>query len=154
MVTDYFAAPTDALAATVGRELDGPSTPARGSGEPLFDTVRVPSTDPFVALATLGGLLSGRTYAEVTALPRHAQVISGGTEGPWVVTVSELVTTELAGAAPARLTAVARTTDEDDHRAAVLADALRELGELAGRARSVRHTLYCWAVLPGLSATG
>jgi hypothetical protein len=154
LVTDYFAAPTDALAATVGRETDGPSTPARGSGQALFDTVRMPSTDPFVALGALAGLLCGRPYGEITAHPRHGTLIGGGDEGPWVVTVADVVVAELAAASPARLTAVAHASAPDQELPGVLIGALHELGELAGRALAVRHRLYCWAALPDVSAAG
>ncbi|WP_407318280.1 hypothetical protein UQW22_16700 [Isoptericola halotolerans] len=153
IVTEYFAAPTDALAATVAQQPDGPSSSARGSGEALFDTVRMPSVEPFVTLGRLGGLLCGRSYGEITENPRHGRLLSGGAEGPWVVTVSDVVAAELAAAAPDRLAAVAaraaRPSGPVGTGAQELGAALRDLGDLAGRAHAVRHALYCWAALPG-----
>ncbi|MCK0116672.1 hypothetical protein BCE75_107125 [Isoptericola sp. CG 20/1183] len=151
IVTDYFAAPTDALAATVARQPDGPSSAARGSGEALFDTVRMPSVDPFVMLGTLAGHLCRRPYGEVTGNPRHGIVLTGGAEGPWVATVSDVVAVELAAASPEHLADVAvlaaGPTGPVGAGADDLATALRELGELAARALAVRHALYCWTVL-------
>ncbi len=152
LVTDYFAAPTDALAAAVLLERAGPSTPARGSGEPLFDTVSLPGVEPFVMLGMLGHLLSGRPYREVTAHPRHASLVAvGGDEGPWVVTVSDALVADLAAAAPSVLTDVgvrwARTPELAARPADVVAPAVHALGALAARALEVRHGLYCWTRL-------
>ncbi|WP_277212751.1 hypothetical protein [Isoptericola croceus] len=152
MVTEYFAAPTDALAATVAHQVNGPSSWARGSGEALFDSVRAPTIDPFVTLGVLGGLLCARPYGEVTAHPRHGTLLSGGSDGPWVVTVSDVVTAELAAATPVRLGDVARSGARSSGPGQIgaepLADVLCRLGELAGRALAVRHALYCWVLLP------
>ncbi len=152
LVTDYFAAATDALAATVLLEHAGPSTPARGSGEPLFDTVSLPSVEPFVMLGLLAHLLSGRSYREVTAHPRHASLVAvAGDEGPWVVTVSDDLVADLAAASPAVLTDVgvrwARTPELAARPAEVVAPAVHALGSLAARATQVRHGIYCWTRL-------
>ena len=152
IVTDYFAAPSDALAATVLREPAGPSTPTRGSGQPLFDTVSLPSIEPFVMLGTLTTLLSGRPYGEVTSRPRHGSlVIDAGHEGPWVVTVGDDLADELAACSPARLTEVAwrwsRSTELSAIPADQVVDGVLALGELAARADQVRHRLYCWTRL-------
>lgn len=152
IVTDYFAAPSDALAATVLHEASGPSTPTRGSGKPLFDTVCLPSIEPFVMLGTLAQLLSGRSYGEVTARPRHgALVIGGGDEGPWVVTVSEALAADLAGTPPRRLQAVAAAWGRTRELSAIPGDrvpaAVFALAELAARAAELRHSLYCWTAL-------
>jgi hypothetical protein len=150
-VTDYFAAPTDALAATVLHAVQGPTTPARGSGEPLFDTVRLPSIDPFVQLGSLAEVLCGRSYGEITAHPRHGTLIGGDDAGPFVVTVSDDVAADLAAGSPRHLTEVAQRWSRARGLSAVsttaLASALLALGDLAARASDVRHTLYCWACL-------
>jgi hypothetical protein len=152
IVTDYFAAPGDALAATVLHEASGPSTPTRGSGRPLFDTVCLPSIEPFVMLGTLAQLLSGRPYGEVTARPRHGSlVVDGGDEGPWVVTVSDDLVADLAARSPARLADVAWRWSRSPELSSIPTDrvvtAVLALGELAARADQVRHRVYCWTCL-------
>ncbi len=153
-MTDYFAAPTDAVAATVVHQEAGPSVLARGSGRPLFDTVRLPAVEPFVMLGRVAEALCGRPYAEVTAHPRHGTLVDGVDEGPWVVTVSDELAEALASAAPDRLVAVARTWAAAHGAATLAADrlapALVALGGLADRAHQVRHGLYCWARLAPL----
>ncbi|MFE6969793.1 hypothetical protein [Isoptericola sp. NPDC057653] len=154
IVTDYFAAPTDAVAATVVHQEVGPSVVARGSGRPLFDTVRLPAVEPFVMLGRIAAALCGQPYAEVTAHPRHGAVVDGADEGPWVVTVSDELARALAAATPERLAAVARSgaalpVPVPPDR---LAPALVALGELADRAGRVRHALYCWTRLAGPDA--
>lgn len=153
LVTDYFAAPTDAVAATVVHQEAGPSVLARGSGRPLFDTVRLPAVEPFVMLGRVAEALCARPYAEVTAHPRHGALVDGADEGPWVVAVSDELADALAAASPDRLAAVARSWPAATG-AALPADrfapALVALGGLADRARQVRHGLYCWARLTPL----
>ncbi|MFI2104762.1 hypothetical protein ACH436_15800 [Isoptericola sp. NPDC019693] len=164
-MTDYFAAPTDAVAATVVHQDAGPSVLARGSGRPLFDTVRLPAVEPFVMLGRVAEALCARPYAEVTAHPRHGALVDGADEGPWVVAVSDELAEALAAAAPDRLVAVARSwrtaTGASPPAPDRFAPALVALGGLADRARQVRHGLYCWARLSPLeppaglaSATG
>ncbi|MEL7976148.1 hypothetical protein AAG589_09825 [Isoptericola sp. F-RaC21] len=151
LLTDYFAAPTDAVAATVVHQDVGPSVLARGSGRPLFDTVRLPAVEPFVMLGRVAEALCSRPYAEVTAYPRHGALVDGADEGPWVVAVSDELAGALAAAAPERLAAVAHAaTVVSDGAPGRLVPALVALGELADRARQVRHGLYCWARLAPL----
>ncbi|MFC8598862.1 hypothetical protein [Isoptericola sp. NPDC057191] len=149
IVTDYFAAPNDAVAATVVHQEAGPSVVARGSGQPLFDTVRLPAVEPFVVLGRIAAALCGRPYAEVTAHPRHGAVVDGADEGPWVVTVSDELAHALAATPPERLAAVARSHARlsGPVPADLLVPALVALGELADRAGRVRHDLYCWTRL-------
>jgi hypothetical protein len=152
IVTDYFAAPSDALAGLVLGEVDGPAARSRSTGQPLFDTVALPAVEPFVMLGTLHQALSGRSYGECTAEARHGQVVAGRDEGPWVVSVSERLVEHLAAAAPTVLAGVAvrwargpelARVDPRDAAAAVVA-----LAGLAQRAREARHGVYCWARLP------
>ncbi|GAA1728083.1 hypothetical protein GCM10009809_24720 [Isoptericola hypogeus] len=159
ILTDYFAAPTDALAATVVREDEGPSTTARGSGQPLFDTVRLPSIEPFVMIGTLAEVVCGLPYPEVTAHPRHGSlVVAAGDEGPWVVTVSDHLTAALAAASPSRLADVARRWSGAPELAwapaGAVATAVLALGALAARAADARHALYCWTRLPDAAPIG
>jgi hypothetical protein len=150
-VTDYFAAPTDALAATVLHAELGPATPARGSGEPLFDTVRLPSIDPFVQLGSLAEVICGKPYGEITAHPRHGTLIGGQDDGPFVVTISDDLAAELAAGSPREITDAARRWGRarglSTAAASALAASTLALGDLAGRASDVRHLLYCWASL-------
>lgn len=152
ILTEYFAAPSDALAATVLHEVAGPSTPAHGSGQPLFDTVILPGVEPFVMLGVLAHLLSGRPYSEVTAHPRHASLVAvGGDEGPWVVSVSDDLVADLAACSAAVVTQVALRWAATPELAAIGADAVapavHALAALAERARTARHALYCWTCL-------
>jgi hypothetical protein len=149
--TEYFAAPTDEVAATALHTPGGPSEPDLRTDQPRFDAVAVPSVDPFVMLGGLAGVLSGRPYAEVTAHPRHGALVgSGGEEGPWVVTVSQTLVDDLASAGPTRLAAAAREWSGDATPAVaphVLVSALLSLGALAARATDERKGVYCWTSL-------
>lgn len=149
--TEYFAAPTDEVAATALHAPGGPAEPDQRTGLPRFDAVEVPSVDPFVMLGGLAGVLSGRSYGEVTAHPRHGTLVcSGGDEGPWIVTVSQTLADDLAAAGPARLVEAAR-----EWSAAVtssvqprhLTAALLPLAALATRAVDEGYGIYCWTSL-------
>jgi hypothetical protein len=158
IVTDYFAAASDDIAALALLEPEGPSALTEGSGKPLFDTVSLPGIEPFVMLGTLHHLLSGRPYRECAADRRHGQVVCGGDEGPWVVTVADGLVLALAETPRGKLADVAgrwsRTPElrqrAHEHRPERLAPAVLALGALALRAREVRQTLYCWTRLPPL----
>ncbi|MFI2363276.1 hypothetical protein [Promicromonospora sp. NPDC019610] len=149
--TEYFAAPTDEVAATALHAPGGPSEPDLRTDQPRFDSVAVPAVDPFVMLGGLAGVLSGRPYAEVTAHPRHGALVgSGGEEGPWIVTVAQTLVDDLASAGPTRLAEAARewsgtTTPAVSPQA--LVTALLSLGALAARAADERLGLYCWTSL-------
>ncbi|MEV0949161.1 hypothetical protein [Promicromonospora sp. NPDC050249] len=149
--TEYFAAPSDEVAATALRTPGGPADPDQRTDLPRFDAVAVPSMDPFVMLGGLAGALSGRPYGEVTAHPRHGTLVcSGGDEGPWIVTVSQMLADDLASAAPARLARVAREWHATATPAVPprqLAAALLPLAALAARAADQGYGLYCWTSL-------
>ncbi|WP_369371942.1 hypothetical protein AB1046_01120 [Promicromonospora sp. Populi] len=149
--TEYFAAPTDEVAATALHTPGGPSEPDQGTDLPRFDAVAVPSVDPFVMLGGLAGVLSGRPYGEVTAHPRHGTLVSsGGDEGPWIVTVSQTLADDLASAGPTRLAEAARAWSSVGAPAIPpgnLAAALLPLAALAVRAADSGHGLYCWTSL-------
>ncbi|MCP2263870.1 hypothetical protein ACFQHV_05310 [Promicromonospora thailandica] len=149
--TDYFAAPTDEVAATVLSTPGGPTEPDLRTDRPRFDAVALPSVDPFVMLGGLAGVLSGRPYGEVTAHPRHGALVGArGEEGPWVVSVAQTLVEDLASAGPARLAAAASDwagTAARTATAASLAAALLPLAALAARAADAGHGLYCWTSL-------
>lgn len=155
IVTDYFAAASDDVAALALLAPDGPSTLMLGSGEPLFDTVCLPAIDPFVMLCTLHALLSGRPYRDCTTDARHGQVVGGSDEGPWVVTVADALVHGLADAPRTRLQQVSRrwaATPElrtaSPHRSPErVGAAVSALAALSHRAVEVRHTVYCWTQL-------
>ncbi|WP_125775238.1 hypothetical protein [Antribacter gilvus] len=151
ILTEYFAAPTDEAAATVLSAPGGPSAPDRTAGGPRFDTVELPSVDPFVMLGTLAEMLCGLPYGEITANPRHGALVgSGGDEGPWVVTVSEVLTADLAASQPNRLAEMVRAwtrthaVNAPPHR---LVAGMVALSALASRAVVNRESLYCWTCL-------
>jgi hypothetical protein len=149
--TEYFAAPTDEVAATALHTPGGPSEPDQHTDLPRFDAVAVPSVDPFVMLGGLAGALSGRPYGEVTAHPRHGALVgSGGDEGPWIVTVSQTLADDLASAGPTRLAEAARAWSDGATPTAPprnLAAALLPLAALAVRAADEGYRLYCWTSL-------
>ncbi len=161
-MTDYFAAASDDVAALALLEPDGPTAPSQGSGEPLFDTVRLPAIEPFVMLGTLHSLLSGRSYRECTADERHGLVVDGHDGGPWVVALSDGLVEALVRTPRGRLTDVAarwaRTPEiaarrqkpglPAQERPERLGSAVASLAALAHRAVAVRHSLYCWTQLP------
>ncbi len=152
IVTDYFAAPSDALAGLVLGEAAGPASRSLTTGQPLFDTVTLPAVEPFVMLGTLHEALSGRSYGECTAEARHGQVVAGRDEGPWVVSVSERLVEHLAAAAPAVLAGVAARWARSPELARLdpreAGTAVVALAGLAQRAREARHGVYCWTRLP------
>lgn len=163
LVTDYFAAASDDVAALALLDPAGPSAVGEVCGRPLFDTVRLPAIEPFVMLGSLHSLLSGRSYRECTGDGRHGRVISGHDEGPWVVAVSEGLVAALAGAQRRRLADVAarwaRTPEvagrtrrpgapPPPERPDRLPSAVTALAALARRAVATRQTIYCWTQLP------
>ena len=163
IVTDYFVAASDDVAAMALLDPEGPAAVAEGSGKPLFDTVRLPAIEPFVMLGSLHALLSGRSYRECTADGRHGLVVGGHEEGPWVVAVSEGLVEALARAPRQRLVEVAARwarapevgararrpgTAPPLERPDRLPAAVSSLAALARRAVAVRQTLYCWTQLP------
>jgi hypothetical protein len=139
------------VAATALHTPGGPSEPDQSTDLPRFDAVEVPSVDPFVMLGGLAGVLAGRPYGEVTAHPRHGNLIgSGGDEGPWIVTVSQTLADELASAGPTRLAQAARDWSDAAPPAVPprnLAAALLPLAALAARAADQGYALYCWTSL-------
>lgn len=150
IVTEYFAAATDEVAAEALRIPGGPGAPENGS-PPRFDSVTLPSVDPFIMLAGLAQALSGRPYGEITADPRHGALVgSSGDEGPWIVTITDDLAKDLASVAPARLGRAIRhwmRESEPPVPAHRLTSAVLLLAELATRAVADGDGLYCWTSL-------
>ncbi|GAB4084982.1 hypothetical protein GCM10028784_16120 [Myceligenerans cantabricum] len=150
IVTEYFAAETDEVAATALLFRGGPSAPD-DADLPHFDAVVLPSVEPFIMLAGLAQALSGRPYGEITAHPRHGALVgSSGDEGPWIVSVTDDLAKDLASASPERLARVTRKWVRESeppvppHR---LTPAVLLLAELAARAVADGRAIYCWTSL-------
>jgi hypothetical protein len=95
-------------------------------------------------------LLTGRPYDAVVADPRSGHALAVGDDGErLVLTLTDSLTTALAAATPARLAeaAVPWSQSEEFWGAGdpdTLAAILNDLADLARRAQSRRHRMYCW----------
>jgi hypothetical protein len=138
---DYFAAPDDAVAATVIDVTGGPA-------EATFPTVALKGVDPFVQLGTLESLLTGVDYDTVAG--RDGAPVAMADDGErLVVPVSDGLLAALSAADDARLREVAEPwsrTEEFGGRAdpSDLATTLIGLAELARAATTRGDRLYCW----------
>ena len=159
---DYFSAASDEAAAEAIDLLGGPGIAARTSADgltgvpgttserPPFDTVSAKGVDPLVQLGTLEALLTGREYELIVAERRAGRPLAirhGG--GRMVVTLTDQLQAALAAADRQQLASVAvpwSQTDEFWGRGDPedLASLLRELAELAHRARGRGERMYCW----------
>ncbi|MCX2954198.1 hypothetical protein [Lentzea sp. NEAU-D7] len=137
MIYDYFAAPSDEVAAAVID--DGPTG--------LFRTVEAKWFDPLVVMGTLEELLTGRPYTEVLADPRWGHDVARESDGgPLVLSVTDGLRDGLAGMdEPIAVAAVwSRTEELDGYDPADLACVLDELKDLAAEAVRSGERLYCW----------
>jgi hypothetical protein len=138
---DYFAAPSDAVAAQV---LDGD----RGPDPDEFPVLPVKGIEPSVQLGTLEAGLTGRPYAEIAAGPRSATVL-GERDGLYVVTLTDELQAALTSVDEDQLADVAipwSRTEEFGGVAdpAVLAEFLGSFADLAHFATERGERLYCW----------
>ncbi|MFJ8961254.1 hypothetical protein ACIRG5_17875 [Lentzea sp. NPDC102401] len=135
---DYFAAPSDELAAATID--DGPvSSP--------FRTVETKSLDPVVVMGQLEELLTGRPYDDVFEDPRCGDDLAIEDDGErLVLTVTDGLRDALAGADELTDVAVAWAKIEElnGFDPVVLAEILRELQALAAEAVKNEERLYCW----------
>jgi hypothetical protein len=135
---DYFAAPSDDVAATALEE--GPRD--------QFPTVETKFIEPIVVLGQLEELLTGRPYDEVVKDPRWAAavVIEHDDSGLMVITVTDGLRDGLAAAGDLAEVAVRWAGIEElaGFDAAVLAEVLDELKALAVDAEKNGERLYCW----------
>ncbi|GAB4062124.1 hypothetical protein GCM10028777_00880 [Angustibacter speluncae] len=176
--TYFSAADDDAAAATIGRA-GGPSSqevlvavPAataeqggwwrrRKTPEPEFavdltlpvlDTLELRGIDPFVQLATLEAIMTGRAYEDVIQDERHGRAVAEDDEGvAAVVTLTDSVRDALAAADEAELARVAplwlRTEEfavRDDEDREFFTGLFADLAALARRAHADELHLYCW----------
>lgn len=134
---DYFAAPSDDVAATTIDRVGGPGsqtvlvpTPpppvrrglfGRRRAEPppppqldtdhslvVFDTVSTKGIDPVVQMGTLEELLTGRAYDDIAEDPRNGEVLATEDGGARsVVTITDTLAAALVTSTDARLAEVA-----------------------------------------------
>ncbi|SFR13347.1 hypothetical protein SAMN04488564_103999 [Lentzea waywayandensis] len=135
---DYFAAPSDELAAATidGGPVGGP-----------FRTVETKWLDPVVVMGKLEELLTGRPYDEVFEDPRCGDDLAIEDDGErLVLTVTDGLRDGLAGTG--ELTDVAEAWSKIDELKrfdpVVLAEILHELKALAVEAVKNEERLYCW----------
>jgi hypothetical protein len=76
VLTDYFSAPSDEVAATAAGIIGGPGVEAGGpSALPPFDTVQFKGIDPVVNLGRLESILTGVDYHDI-ADPDHGRLVA------------------------------------------------------------------------------
>ncbi|WP_436532736.1 hypothetical protein [Actinoplanes sp. HUAS TT8] len=171
VLTDYFAAPSDGVAATAvdgqPRLLDlTPEDVAAGKAlyrmspdEALRPQVKIAQSGTLVVqskgvdstrLARLEQILTGRPDDEVKADPRQAALVAPAEEdidGCLVLSVSDTVRDALASLEPAAQPQVARQWADAEFDAASaesLTMLLGALAELAQRAVAENNRLYCY----------
>ena len=153
VLTDYFSAPSDQVAATALGRAGGPGTAADGPPAAApFDTVQLKDIDPVVNLGTLESILTGVDYHVITANPDHGRLISQRDDhGPWVIAVSAALQAALATADSDQLAQadIPWTRTEEFRWAAPqsLLWVIEELAALARRATAKGERLYCWTCL-------
>ncbi|CAN7217412.1 hypothetical protein [Knoellia sp. LjRoot47] len=144
---DYFAAPSDEIAAAV---VDRDGGPAAQHGAEGFDTVTGWGIDPVVQLGTLESLLTGRSYDEVVEDARSGQTLAVRDGGErLVLAVTDGLTAALVGAGSERLASVAPQWSQTEEfwggaDPADLAEFLDQLSALAERASESGQRIYCW----------
>jgi hypothetical protein len=144
---DYFAAPSDEVAAAV---IGTGPTVAVADPDLVLESSGI---EPSVQMATLEELLTGRPYDSIVDDPRSAALLaSADDDACLVLTLTDELQAALAGADPQRLLEVAgpwSRTEEFWGRGEpeLLADFLGELAALARRAAARGHRLYCWTCL-------
>jgi hypothetical protein len=153
VLTDYFSAPSDEVAASVLDRAGGPAQPSAGpSPLPPFDTFESKNLDPYVVMGKLEEALTGRDYWVITADPRYAdELAAGGAEGPWVSKVSDSLQAALAVTGRDELVRAAAQWSQAEELYGATAEemtwVLEGLCDLARRATARDEHLYCWVCL-------
>lgn len=149
---DYFAAPSDEIAATVVDRIGGPGSSAHPAAPAAFPTVRAPGVDPVVLMGTLEQLLTGRAFEEVLDDPTSGPVVAGDGGDRAVIRLTNTLARALAEVDDARLGSVALLWSHarefwgrGDPEA--LSALLRSLSSLAREARDEGQAIYCWVCL-------
>ncbi|MGG7102212.1 hypothetical protein [Rhodococcus sp. 24CO] len=136
-ITDYFTAPSDAVAATALD--DGP-----------IDPVQAKRVDPVVSLSRLESVLTGRTYDEITAEPRRGSLVAVNDDGDtYILTVADDLRDALAGLDAEGVMAAARawTIDETIEPSEESVPFLTALADLATGAVRRGDSIYCHMVI-------
>lgn len=147
LLTDYFSAASDELAATA---LQAPGGPLRA--DPPFKTVETKGIEPAVTLARLATALTGDDYDSVTADPQWCRLVAEDDDeesGLFISGVADKLTDALARADDARLPEVAAQWAQAEEfwgygDPDVLTDVLKQLVELARHATEQGERLYTW----------
>ena len=154
VLTDYFSAPSDAVAASALDRVGGPGQPATGPlPSPAFDTFQSKSLDPYVIMGKLEEALTGQDYRVIiTSGPRYGRMVAkGGAQGPWVVKVSGRLQAALSLAGSDQLARAAARWSQAEELAGAspeeMTGVLEDLSGLARRATANDEYLYCWVCL-------
>jgi hypothetical protein len=135
---DYFAAPSDDVAATA----------ITGGPKHRFPTVETKSLDPMVVMGHLEQLLTGREYDEIGEDPRWGGDVAVEHDGDvLVISVTDGLRDGLTDARDLGAIAVrwAEAEELEGFDPVVLADVLQQLAALAVEAKERGERLYCWA---------
>ncbi|RSM62147.1 hypothetical protein DMH04_52910 [Kibdelosporangium aridum] len=146
LLTDYFSAASDELAATA---LHAPGGPLHA--EPPFKTVEAKGIEPSVTLARLAMALTGEDYDVVTADPGWDRAVADDEE-MYVCGVADKLRDALAQADDARLPQVAAQWAEAEEFLGhadpeFLTELVKELVDLARHATEQGERLYVWVCL-------
>lgn len=173
---DYFAAGSDEEAASVidrvggpgsqpvgvppavaakrglfGRRRAKPESSSTPNAElPVYDTVSLKGIDPFIQLATLEELLTGRPYADVVADPRSGHVVESRDDGERLIsTITDALTRALIEAEDEDFRQVAEPWSQAEEfwgqaDPAALVEVLGDLAGLAQRSQANGQRMYCW----------
>lgn len=148
VLSDYFAADSDAQAASAIDLEAGPGHPTAA-----FDAVDGKGIDPVVMMGTLQELLTGTPYSEIVRDPRSGKGPAIRDEGEQVVlTLTDGLQAALAEADPERLAPVAQSWSETEEfrgpippeEVAYVNTFLVDMSGLARRAQAKSRRLYCW----------
>jgi hypothetical protein len=145
-LVDYFVAPTDATAVRAMDVVGGPQFAG-------FETVPAKGIDPIVVLGNLESILTGRSYDEIGANPRHGELLSDPDADAFVVTVTDELRDALAATAEDRLPDIAQRWAQTDElvlghaEPGHLIELLQMFVTLARHAIDQGGGLYCWLAL-------
>ncbi len=160
----YFSASADEDAARAINLPGGPGPPPsqqpprRGwkpgrrtsAAVPEFDTALTGGLDPVVQMGTLEAQLTGRDYETVITGPRSGHIVASADGGQrLVIAVTDELRDALAAASDDTLRSAAGPWSQTEEFFGsgdpdILAGSLHELAELARRASTSNHRIYCW----------
>jgi hypothetical protein len=158
LLCDYFAAPTDDIAASTIDWVGGPSQPAKGPKQGLFRrgpspepirTVDMKGVEPVVQMATLEAILTGRSITGILDETTGLTVANRDRGERVVVRLTMSMQQALAQATDEELTAaIDRWAQTEEFWGqgdpAALRPLVSELAEMARDASQQGLRLYCW----------